>query len=64
MDPIQRIKDAEKEKQARYWLHESIEEKLKQNFYQKEGMKHKIAQMEEAVVEGKLTPHQATQKLI
>ena len=53
-----------REKQARYWLHESIEEKLKQNFYQKEGMKHKIAQMEQAVVEGKLTPHQATQKLI
>lgn len=58
------LKMQKREKQARYWLHESIEEKLKQNFYQKEGMKHKIAQMEEAVVEGKLTPHQATQKLI
>ena len=58
------LKMQKREKQARYWLHESIEEKLKQNFYQKEGMKHKIAQMEQAVVEGKLTPHQATQKLI
>ena len=64
MDPIRGLKMQKREKQARYWLHESIEEKLKQNFYQKEGMKHKIAQMEQAVVEGKLTPHQTTQKLI
>ena len=30
----------------------------------KEGMTDKIAEMEEAVIQGKLTPHQATQKLL
>lgn len=58
------LKAKKRQAQARYWLHESIEEKLKQNFYQKEGIASKIAEMEQAVTEGKLTPHQATQKLL
>ena len=58
------LKKSKRQKQARYWLHESIEDKLKENFYQKEGMADKIAEMEEAINKGKLTPHQATQKLL
>ena len=58
------LKKSKRQEQARYWLHESIEDKLKTNFYHKEGMAHKIAEMEEAVTQGKLTPHQATQKLL
>ena len=58
------LKKSKRQEQARYWLHESIEDKLKTNFYHKEGMADKIAEMEEAVTQGKLTPHQATQKLL
>lgn len=58
------LKKIKRQEQARYWLHESIEDKLKTNFYQKEGMGDKIAEMEDAVTQGKLTPHQATQKLL
>ena len=58
------LKKIKRQEQARYWLHESIEDKLKTNFYQKEGMADKIAEMEDAVTQGKLTPHQATQKLL
>lgn len=58
------LKEEIREEQARYWLHESIEEKLKQNFYQKEGIAEKIAAMEQAVTEGRLTPHQATNELL
>ena len=58
------LKKSKRQEQARYWLHESIEDKLKTNFYQKEGMADKIAEMEDAVIQGKLTPHQATQKLL
>lgn len=58
------LKKSKRQEQARYWLHESIEDKLKKNFYHKEGMADKIAEMEEAVTQGKFTPHQATQKLL
>lgn len=58
------LKEGKRQEQARYWLHESIEEKLKQRFYQKEGMAQQIAEMEQAVTEGRLTPYQATQKLL
>tara|TARA_Y100001978_G_scaffold201201_1_gene219010 strand:- start:309 stop:1265 length:957 start_codon:yes stop_codon:yes gene_type:complete len=58
------LKKSKRQEQARYWLHESIEDKLKKNFYQKERMADKIAEMEDAVTQGKLTPHQATQKLL
>ena len=58
------LKKSKRQEQARYWLHESIEDKLKTNFFHKEGMADKIAEMEEAVTQGKLTPHQATQKLL
>ena len=58
------LKKSKRQEQARYWLHESIEDKLKTNFYHKEGMADKIAEMEDAVIQGKLTPHQATQKLL
>ena len=58
------LKKSKRQEQARYWLHESIEDKLKTNFYQKEGMADKIAEMEDAVTKGKLTPQQATQKLL
>lgn len=58
------LKEKKRQSQAHYWLHESIEEKLKQQFYQKEGTADKIAEMEQAVREGKLTPYQATQKLL
>jgi len=58
------LKKSKRQEQARYWLHESIEDKLKTNFFHKEGMADKIAEMEDAVIQGKLTPHQATQKLL
>ena len=50
--------------QSRYWLHESIEEKLKQQFYHDERRKVAVKRLEQEVMDGKLTPNQAAEQLL
>lgn len=58
------IFDSKRQAQSSYWLHEAIEEQMKQQFYQKEGIKEKLQALEEAVAQGSITPNQAAQELL
>lgn len=50
--------------QAKYWLHQSIQEQLKANFYEKEGMKQLIETMEDDVNKGKKSSFEAARILL
>lgn len=58
------LKTTNRQAQARYWLHESIEEKLKQQFYQDDRRKKALNRLEEEVMNGELTPNQAAEQLL
>jgi LAO/AO transport system kinase len=53
-----------RKKQAQFWLHESIQEQLGNYFYQNPKVKSELAQLEKEVVEGKISPFIAANKLI
>lgn len=50
--------------QNKYWLLQTIEEQLKQQFYQNEKVKIHLEQMTKLVVEGKISPFKAAEKLL
>lgn len=50
--------------QAKYWMHETILESLKNNFYNDTARKKQIIIFEKQVLEGKLSPFEAAQKLL
>ncbi len=53
-----------RKKQAQFWLHESIQEQLGNYFYQNPKVKSELAHLEKEVVEGKISPFIAANKLI
>lgn len=55
---------AKRRVQNKYWLLQTIEDQLKQQFYQNEKVKTHLAQMTELVVEDKISPFKAAEKLL
>lgn len=50
--------------QSRFWLHETILNNLKDSFYQNPKVKAALLDLEKNVIDGKLSPFQAAEKLI
>ena len=53
-----------RKKQARFWLHESIQEQLGSHFYKHPKIKAKLNNLEKEVVNGELSPFVAAQQLL
>jgi len=53
-----------RKKQAQFWLHESIQEQLGNYFYQNPKVKSELAHLEKEVVDSKISPFIAANKLI
>ncbi len=53
-----------RKKQARFWLHESIQEQLGSHFYKHPKIKAKLNDLEKSVVNGELSPFVAAQQLL
>jgi LAO/AO transport system kinase len=56
--------DKKRKKQAEYWMYESINEALKNNFYNQEGIKEKLRLFEKNVLEGKMNSFLASRIII
>lgn len=56
--------EANRKKQAQFWLHESIQEQLGNYFYQHPKVKKELTRLENEVVSGKISPFIAANKLI
>jgi len=50
--------------QSKFWMYETINESLKENFYQKPEIKKELMFFEELVLQGKMTPHSAAANLL
>ena len=50
--------------QSIYWMHETIQEKLKRNFYDNPEIKHRIAELEKQVIDDKLSSFMAAGQLL
>jgi len=51
-------------RQAKYWMHETILESLKNHFYQNPDNKELIKEYEQKVLDGKISPFEAAQLLL
>ncbi len=51
-------------RQAKFWMHETILESLKSNFYNDAVRKKQIKEFEKNVLEGKISPFEAAQELL
>lgn len=50
--------------QSTYWMHETIQEKLKRNFYDNPEIKHRLAELEKQVLDDKLSSFMAAGQLL
>jgi LAO/AO transport system kinase len=50
--------------QARHWMHETIEQRLKDNFYHHQGVQEQLESLEQQVQEGMLSSFAAAEKLL
>lgn len=55
---------AKRRTQNKYWLLQTIEDQLKQQFYQNKKVKTHLDQITEMVVEGKISPFKAAERLL
>ncbi|OQY00005.1 MAG: methylmalonyl Co-A mutase-associated GTPase MeaB [Bacteroidetes bacterium 4572_117] len=53
-----------RQQQAKYWMHETINESLKSNFYQYANNKNEIGQFETKVLNGQINPFEAAKVLL
>jgi len=53
-----------RKEQAKYWMYESINESLKNNFYQQDNIKNKLKFFEENVLQGKMNSFLAARMLL
>ena len=56
--------DQKRKEQAKYWMYESINESIKNSFYNQEGIKEKLKQFEENVLSGKMNSFLASKIII
>jgi len=53
-----------RKEQAKYWMYETINESLKNSFYQKERIKNKLKLFEDNVLQGKMNSFLAARMLL
>jgi LAO/AO transport system kinase len=53
-----------RKEQAAYWMHESIDQQLKEQFYSHPDVKKKLLNLEKAVEEGRMSPFNAASELM
>ena len=53
-----------RQEQAKYWLHETIQSQLKQLFYENEAIKNVLTEKETAILEGRISPFQGAEELM
>lgn len=53
-----------RKEQASYWLHETIEQQLKQQFYNHPDIKDKLPEIKEAILKGRLSSFQGAELLL
>jgi LAO/AO transport system kinase len=51
-------------RQSTYWMYETIDEHLRQHFYQQPGLKARIAELEKQVVREEISSFEAAQQLV
>lgn len=56
--------NSRRSRQARYWMYETINETLKQDFYNNQAIKKERSRLESEVVEGKMSSFEAAHKLM
>jgi LAO/AO transport system kinase len=56
--------EANRKAQAKQWMHDTIQQKLFQYFYENENIKIKIAEVEQQVMDGKLSAFHAAELLL
>jgi LAO/AO transport system kinase len=49
-------------RQLRYWMHETIEDRLRQRFYSTDGMERLLGECEELMLSGRMTSFVAASK--
>jgi LAO/AO transport system kinase len=56
--------DINRKEQNKYWLIQSIDDQLKQQFYQNKKVKTLLDDLTQLVVQGKMSPFTASEKLL
>ncbi|HUH45852.1 MAG TPA: methylmalonyl Co-A mutase-associated GTPase MeaB, partial [Arenibacter sp.] len=56
--------DTNRKEQNKYWLIQSIEDQLKQQFYQNQKVKIHLEKLTQLVIQGKMSPFTASEKLL
>ncbi len=56
--------DKNRQNQAKYWLHATIQEELKTRFYENENVKNNLNNLEQQLFLGEITPFQAAEQLL
>ena len=56
--------DIHRKEQSQYWMYETINEKLKQSFYQNNNLKDKINEYESKVLNDEISSFEAAKKLL
>ncbi len=56
--------DAKRKEQSKYWMFETINEEIKDRFYNHPGVKEELENLENNVISGKMSPFKAAQQLL
>lgn len=56
--------EEKRQRQAKFWMFETINDQLKQAFYQNDDVKAKLTEIEKSVLEGTMSPFAAAQQLL
>ncbi len=56
--------EANRNRQAKYWMYESINNRLKEQFYKSDAVKKELGKTEQDVLDGNISPFKAAQKLL
>ncbi|MCT4580552.1 MAG: methylmalonyl Co-A mutase-associated GTPase MeaB [Flavobacteriales bacterium] len=51
-------------KQAKYWMYEKINEELKRRFYENENIANQLPELEQQIIEGRISPYTVADKLL
>lgn len=56
--------DKNRSKQAKYWMYEKINDELKRRFYEDETISEQLPELEQQIIEGKISPYTVANKLL
>lgn len=56
--------EANRNNQAKYWMYEKINDELKRRFYENEAIAAQLPELEQQIIEGKISPFTVAQRLL